>query len=58
MIGPPAETLASDDVITASLSEALNHMSLRDAAKAVADRLAVPKARVYDLGLKMKSDRS
>ena len=27
-------------------------MSLRDAAKAVADALGVPKSRVYDLGLR------
>jgi hypothetical protein len=29
-------------------------MSVRDGAKAVAEALDVPKARVYDLALKMK----
>jgi hypothetical protein len=29
-------------------------MSLRDAAKAVADALGVPKSRVYDLGLRAR----
>jgi hypothetical protein len=28
-------------------------MSLRDAAKAVAEALGVPKSRVYDLGLRV-----
>ena len=31
-------------------------MSLRDAAKAVADALGVPKSRVYDLGLRARKD--
>ena len=37
--------------IVAQLEPALREMSLRDAAKAVADALGVPKSRVYDLGL-------
>lgn len=57
VIGPPSEAAATDETIVAALSEALAAMSLRDAAKAVADRFSVPKARVYDLGLKLKSDR-
>ena len=56
LVGPPDEEAATDATIEAALAEALAHMSLRDAAKAVAERLAVPKARVYDLGLKMKTD--
>lgn len=58
LVGPPGDTLATDEAITAALGDMLAHMSLRDAVKSVADRLSVPKSRVYDLGLKMKSDRS
>lgn len=54
LVGPPVETEASDDVIAARLTEALTTMTLRDAAKAVADALSVPKSRVYDLGLKLR----
>ncbi len=57
IVGPPGTTTATDEAIAAALQAALAHMSLRDAAKAVADRLSVPKARVYDLGLKLKSDK-
>lgn len=57
VVGPPTSGAVTDEGIAAALTEALAHMSLRDAAKAVADRLSVPKARVYDLGLKLKSDR-
>lgn len=57
VVGPPSTTTATDEVIAAALQAALAHMSLRDAAKAVADRLSVPKARVYELGLKLKSDK-
>ncbi len=57
VVGPPSATTATDEVIAAALQAALAHMSLRDAAKAVADRLSVPKARVYELGLKLKSDK-
>jgi predicted transcriptional regulator YheO len=31
-------------------------MSLRDAAKAVADMLGVSKSRVYDLGIKLRKE--
>ncbi len=58
VVGPPTSEAVTDEGIAAALTEALAQMSLRDAAKAVADRLSVPKARVYDLGLKLKSDRS
>ena len=33
---------------------ALQRFSVRDAAKVVADALKVPKARVYDIALKVK----
>lgn len=58
LVGPPGNEAATDEAILAALESALAHMSLRDAAKAVADRLSAPKARVYDLGLKLKSERS
>jgi 16S rRNA (cytidine1402-2'-O)-methyltransferase len=57
LVGPPGNEAATDEAIIAALESALAHMSLRDAAKAVAERLSAPKARVYDLGLKLKSDR-
>ncbi len=58
VVGPPTTVAVTDEAIAAALTDALSHMSLRDAAKAVADRHSVSKARVYDLGLKLKSDRS
>jgi 16S rRNA (cytidine1402-2'-O)-methyltransferase len=57
VVGPPGAITATDEAISAALQDALALMSLRDAAKAVAERLSVPKARVYDLGLKLKTDR-
>lgn len=56
VVGPPSAEAASDEVIRAKLSMALREMTLRDAAKAVADALQVPKARVYDLGLALKRE--
>lgn len=47
-----AEILDRD--VEAALDAALTSMSLKDAAKAVADALGVPKSRVYNLGLKLK----
>jgi 16S rRNA (cytidine1402-2'-O)-methyltransferase len=55
VVGPALDHAASDDAINAALNVALKSMSLKDAAKAIADRLRVPKARVYDLGLQLKS---
>ena len=56
LVGPPQQGEVSDDDIAARLSAALAQMSLRDAAKAVADALGVPKSRVYDLGLGLRKD--
>ncbi|OYW53976.1 MAG: 16S rRNA (cytidine(1402)-2'-O)-methyltransferase [Hyphomicrobium sp. 32-62-53] len=58
LVGPPGNEAVTDEAIIAALENALAHMSLRDAAKAVAERLSAPKARVYDLGLKLKADRT
>ena len=54
LVGPPIAGEVPDDAISDHLQAALEKMSLRDAAKAVADALGVPKARVYDLGLALK----
>lgn len=52
LVGAPQEANVSDPDIAARLEVALQSMSLRDAAKAVAEALGVPKTRVYDLGLR------
>ncbi len=54
LVGPPIAGEVPDDAISNHLQTALEKMSLRDAAKAVAESLGVPKARVYDLGLALK----
>lgn len=54
LVGPPTAAEVTDADIESRLSEALGEMSLRDAARAIADELGVAKARVYDLGLAMK----
>jgi 16S rRNA (cytidine1402-2'-O)-methyltransferase len=51
VVGPPQPGEVTDEEIAAKLDTALREMSLRDAAKAVAEALGVPKTRVYDLGL-------
>lgn len=56
LVGPPVETEVGDDVVAARLGEALGTMSLRDAAKVVADALGIPKSRAYDLGLKLRKE--
>lgn len=51
VIGPPQAGAVTDEEIAALLDGALRQMSLRDAAKVVAEALGVSKTRVYDLGL-------
>ena len=51
VVGPPQAGDVTDAEIAALLDGALRQMSLRDAAKVVAEALGVPKTRVYDLGL-------
>ncbi len=58
VVGPPGVRDVSDAAISARLSELGGTLSLRDAAKSVADELGVPKARVYALGLKAKGGDS
>jgi 16S rRNA (cytidine1402-2'-O)-methyltransferase len=54
VVGPEQAQAVSDEMLTARLAAALEVMSLKDAAKALADEFGVPKARVYGLGLKAK----
>ncbi len=57
VIGPPiaASSGVTDEVIASALREAFPHMSVKDAVQAVAETLAVPRNRVYSLGLKLKT---
>lgn len=57
LLGPPRQIEVSDDEIAASLETALETMSLKDAAKAVAEAAGTAKSRVYDIGLKLKDRR-
>ncbi len=52
LVGPPQKEAVSDEDIYERLAPALKEMSLRDAAKAVAEALGVSKSRVYELGLR------
>ncbi len=56
VIAPPPPQTIDDDAITQALTDAMQSLSLRDAAKAVSDDLKVPRKRVYDLGLKLRQD--
>jgi 16S rRNA (cytidine1402-2'-O)-methyltransferase len=53
LIGPPVTGDVSDAVLVARLQTALETMSLRDAAKLVAEACGVPKSRAYDLAVKL-----
>ena len=54
--GPPevAASEASDTAIVEQLEKALNVESFRDAVRSVAEVLQVSRARVYELGLRLK----
>jgi 16S rRNA (cytidine1402-2'-O)-methyltransferase len=54
VVGPQQAQAVTDEALGARLAGALEMMSLKDAAKALADELGVPKARVYGLGIKAK----
>jgi 16S rRNA (cytidine1402-2'-O)-methyltransferase len=51
VVAPPQAGEVTDEEIAALLEGALRQMSLRDAARVVAEALGVSKTRVYDLGL-------
>ncbi len=57
LVGPPPEAEVDDATVRARLVEALATMSLRDAAKSVAEALGAQKARVYDIGLELRRSR-
>jgi 16S rRNA (cytidine1402-2'-O)-methyltransferase len=53
VVGPPQKQKITDADITVQLQTALADTSLRDASKAIAEALGVPRTRVYDLGLRL-----
>jgi 16S rRNA (cytidine1402-2'-O)-methyltransferase len=57
VVGPEQAQTISDEMLSDRLAGALEVMSLKDAAKALADEFGVPKSRVYGLGLKAKGAR-
>ena len=58
VVAPPADdaTEPSDEMILEQLEKALKLDSFRDAVRSVAEVLNVGRARVYELGLKLKRD--
>ena len=56
LVGPPNadEGLIGDDAIVASLKQALEQESFRDAVRSVADKFKLKRARVYELGLALE----
>jgi 16S rRNA (cytidine1402-2'-O)-methyltransferase len=58
VVAPPAEDAdePSDAMIQQQLEKALKLESFRDAVRSVAEVLNVSRARVYELGLKLKRD--
>lgn len=58
VVAPPADDAAepSDEIILEQLEKALELDSFRDAVRSVAEVLNVGRARVYELGLKLKRD--
>jgi 16S rRNA (cytidine1402-2'-O)-methyltransferase len=57
LVGPPTAVAATDETIVVRLEALLATMSLRDAARAVAEELNVARSRVYHLGLALKQNR-
>jgi 16S rRNA (cytidine1402-2'-O)-methyltransferase len=57
LAGPPARTEPADAEIEHELAAALATASLSEAAREVARRLGVPRARVYGLGLDLQKRR-
>jgi 16S rRNA (cytidine1402-2'-O)-methyltransferase len=56
MVGPPLIVAVTDAMIADRLVTALETMSLRDASRAIAEDLSIPKSRVYDLAIKQRND--
>nr|WP_284311323.1 16S rRNA (cytidine(1402)-2'-O)-methyltransferase [Labrys miyagiensis] len=57
VVGPPVEEPASADDVDASLSTALDTLSVKDAAAAVSARLGLPKRDVYARAVEMAAER-
>jgi 16S rRNA (cytidine1402-2'-O)-methyltransferase len=57
VIGPSVDTGVDDETIRRALVEALSGASVRDAASAVAERLGVPRRRVYDQALALSEGK-
>jgi 16S rRNA (cytidine1402-2'-O)-methyltransferase len=57
VIGPPEIAVVHDADIVVRLASALESMSVRDAAEAVAAACGVGRGRVYDLALIVKRQR-
>lgn len=54
LVAPPTSHEATDVEIEAALAALVPEMGLKEAVKAVAGRLSVPRSRAYDIGLKLK----
>ena len=56
LVGPPNphEAEIGDDEIVASLKQALQQESFRDAVRSVADKFKLNRSRVYELGLRLE----
>lgn len=55
LIGPPLPRDATEAEIEAALAELLPSLPLKEAARAVAERLAIPRTRAYEIGLRLKA---
>ncbi len=58
LVAPPESREVKDEDIEQRLVTCLDKMSLRDAAREVAQEFDVAKGRVYDLGLRLKNQQS
>lgn len=57
LVGPAPQAAIDDCEIEEALALLVGTHGLKEASKAVAARLAVPRSRVYDIGLKSRLDR-
>jgi 16S rRNA (cytidine1402-2'-O)-methyltransferase len=57
VVGPPVEEKASDDEMEACLAQALDTLSVKDAAAAVSSRLGLPKRDVYARAVELAAAR-
>jgi 16S rRNA (cytidine1402-2'-O)-methyltransferase len=58
LVAPTAPHEATDAEIEIAMAVLLPETTLKEAAKAVAGRLGVPRSRAYDIGLKLKGGAS